>query len=50
MTAPQTKTFFITGVSSGLGRAFAEAACYLCEVRLTDIRDVRPEERVISAD
>ena len=26
MTAPQTKTFFITGVSSGLGRAFAEAA------------------------
>lgn len=26
MTTPQTKTFFITGVSSGLGRAFAEAA------------------------
>ncbi|GAB5352177.1 oxidoreductase [Qipengyuania sp. 483] len=26
MTAPQTKTFFITGVSSGLGRAFARAA------------------------
>lgn len=26
MSTPQTKTFFITGVSSGLGRAFAEAA------------------------
>ncbi len=26
ITAPQTKTFFITGVSSGLGRAFARAA------------------------